>query len=266
MSDQIRGGPPRLALREIRAENLNGITLEAQAGEVVGITGLTGSGREDIAGAVAGQGYASGQVAIDGVALKPGDPRAALARGLAYAPAERRRDALLSGATLRENLTISDLRSVSRRGRLSRHLERKDAQAWMETLDVRPRDQERMILQFSGGNQQKVVLGRLLRTNPRVLVLDEPTQGVDVGAKAAIHDLVAQVASTGAAVVVCSSDVEELIQVSTRVLVIRRGVVGAELTGTALTVEHIEEELLRPPVLESATVDGTIPEKGNSHA
>ena len=116
----------------------------------------------------------------------------------------------------------------------------------MKTLDVRPPMSERVIDQFSGGNQQKVVLGRLLRTDPKVLVLDEPTQGVDVGAKATIHDLVVGAASTGAAVIVCSSDVEELVQVSTRVLVFRRGRRGAELTGPDLTVERIEEEQLRP--------------------
>jgi ribose transport system ATP-binding protein len=258
---------PRLTLRDLRGGNLKGVSLDAQPGEVVGITGLTGSGREDLAGAVAGQERVAGQVEIDGVALPPGDPRAALARRLAYAPAERRRDALLGAATLRENLTIADLRSVSRRGRLSRSLERKDSRAWMETLDVRPRDEERPILQFSGGNQQKVVLGRLLRTSPTVLVLDEPTQGVDVGAKAAIHDLIEETASGGAAVLVCSSDVEELIQVSTRVLVLRRGVVAVELAGGELTPERIEEELLRPSVVEPATApDRTTPEEEPTHA
>ncbi|XVQ15001.1 sugar ABC transporter ATP-binding protein [Spirillospora sp. CA-255316] len=240
----------RLRIRDLRAEQIHGIDLEARGGEVLGIAGLTGSGRENLAGVLAGQGHRSGQVLIDGVPLVPGSPRHALARGLAYAPAERRRDALLSGASLRENLTISDLGSVSRRGRLIRRLETNESRKWMDKLDVRPRDEERTILEFSGGNQQKVVLGRLLRLGPKVLVLDEPTQGVDVGAKAAIHDLIEQMASDGASVVVSSSDVEELVRVSTRVLVLRRGLVGEELTGTALTIERIEEELLRPAEAE----------------
>jgi ribose transport system ATP-binding protein len=267
--DVSDGAVPRLRLGGLRGAGLHGLELQARRGEVVGVAGLTGSGRENLAGAVAGQTQVSGQVAIDGQLLKPGDPRDALARGLAYAPAERRRDALLGAATLRENLTIADLRSVSRRGRLSRRMERKDSRTWMEKLDVRPRDEERAILLFSGGNQQKVVLGRLLRTGPTVLVLDEPTQGVDVGAKAAIHDLIADAAATGTTVLVCSSDVEELIQVATRVVVMRRGVVAAELTGAALTVEHIEEELLRPAVDESTTTtatDGAGPNRESSHA
>ena len=240
------GLAPRLTVRDVHGGGLRGVDLDVLPGEVLGIAGLTGSGRESIAGAIAGQLHLSGTVSIDGRSIRPGDPAASLARGLAYAPAERRRDALLSTATLRENLTIADIRSISRRGRLSRRLERKDAQKWMKTLDVRPPMSERVIDQFSGGNQQKVVLGRLLRTDPKVLVLDEPTQGVDVGAKATIHDLVVGAASGGAAVIVCSSDVEELVQVSTRVLVFRCGRRGAELTGPDLTVERIEEEQLRP--------------------
>jgi len=235
---------PRLTARDAHGGGLNGVDLDAHPGEVLGIAGLTGSGRESIAGAIAGQTHHSGTVAIDGRTIRPADPAHSLAHGLAYAPAERRRDALLSTATLRENLTIADIRSISRRGRVSRRLERKDAQMWMEKLDVRPPMQERIIDQFSGGNQQKVVLGRLLRTNPKVLVLDEPTQGVDVGAKATIHDLILGAASAGAAVIVCSTDVEELVQVATRVLVLRRGRLGAELTGHDLTVERIEEEQL----------------------
>jgi ribose transport system ATP-binding protein len=256
-----------LTVRGLRGERLNGINLGVGRGEIVGLAGLTGSGRENIAGVLAGQSPRTGEVAIDGVPLEPGSPRDALARGLAYAPAERRRDALLVGASLRENLTISDLRSVSRRGRLARRLESKAAREWMDTLDVRPRDEERSILEFAGGNQQKVVLGRLLRTGPSVLVLDEPTQGVDVGAKAAIHDLIAKVASGGASVVVCSSDAEELIQVCTRVVVLRRGVVGAELTGHELTVDHIEEELLRPAAGElAATSQLAIQRNESAHA
>ena len=257
---------PRLVLEDLRGSGLDGVTLQAQRGEIIGITGLTGSGRENLAAVVSGQLPRSGQVVIDGVAVKAGSPRSALAQGLAYAPAERRRDALLSGGTLSENLTISHLDSVSRRGRLVRRLERDEARSWMERLDVRPRDEDRMILEFSGGNQQKVVLGRLLRCNPVVLVLDEPTQGVDVGAKAAIHDLVQQAAATGATVLVCSSDVEELVHVSTRVVVLNRGIVSAELAGSSLTAENIEEELLRPAASESIAAEPAATEKVESHA
>jgi len=262
------GLAPRLTVRDVHGGGLRGVDLDVHPGEVLGIAGLTGSGRESLAGAIAGQTHHWGTVAIDGQPIREADPAASLARGLGYAPAERRRDALLSSATLRENLTIADIRSISRRRRLSRRLERKDAQKWMKTLDVRPPLQERLIDQFSGGNQQKVVLGRLLRTDPKVLVLDEPTQGVDVGAKATIHDLVVGAASAGAAVIVCSSDVEELVQVSTRVVVLRRGRLGAELTGQDLNVERIEEEQLRPaeagPTIE--TDDRGFQEGGVSHA
>jgi len=259
---------PRLTVRNLHGGGLQGVDLDVHPGEVLGIAGLTGSGRETIAGAVAGQTHQSGIVAIDGQAIRPGDPAASLGRGLAYAPAERRRDALLGAATLRENLTIADIKSISRRGRLSRRIERRDAQRWIATLDVRPPDQERLIVQFSGGNQQKVVMGRLLRTNPKVLVVDEPTQGVDVGAKSTIHDLIVDAANSGTAVIVCSSDVEELVQVSTRVVVIRRGRIGAELIERELTVERIEEEQLQPTQAGPTTgATATETQKGEiSHA
>jgi ribose transport system ATP-binding protein len=261
------GRLPRLTVRNLHGGGLRGVDLDVHAGEVLGIAGLTGSGRESVAGAIAGQLNLSGTVAIDGQPIRPGDPADSLARGLGFAPAERRRDALLSSATLRENLTIADIRSISRRGRISRRLERKDAQKWMETLDVRPPVQERLIDQFSGGNQQKVVLGRLLRTDPKVLVLDEPTQGVDVGAKATIHDLIIRAAGAGAAVIVCSTDDEELVQVATRVLVLRRGRLGAELAGQHLTVERIEEEqLLAAEVRPTNEASDRTFRKGVSHA
>ncbi|WP_413769117.1 sugar ABC transporter ATP-binding protein [Rhodococcus pyridinivorans] len=258
---------PRLSVRDVRGDGLLGVDLDVYPGEVLGIAGLTGSGRENIAGAIAGQTFRWGSVTVDGEPIRPSDPADSLAHGLAFAPAERRRDALLSTATLRENLTIANLRSVSRRGRLSPRLERKDSEKWMETLDVRPPMQDRVIDQFSGGNQQKVVLGRLLRTEPKVLVLDEPTQGVDIGAKDTIHGLIVDAASEGAAVIICSTDVEELVQVATRVLVFRRGLPGAELTGQDLNVERIEEEQLLaadvPPHNETADVAF---QKGITHA
>jgi ribose transport system ATP-binding protein len=259
---------PRLTVRNLRGGSLQGIDLDVHPGEVLGVAGLTGSGRETIAGAVAGQTHRMGTVEVDGRAIRPADPASSLGRGLAYAPAERRRDALLGAATLRENLTIADIKSISRRGRLSRRLERQEAQKWITTLDVRPPDRERVIVQFSGGNQQKVVLGRLLRTDPKVLVLDEPTQGVDVGAKATINDLIVGAANSGAAVIVCSSDVEELVQVSTRVVVIRRGRIGAELIDGELTVERIEEEQLQPAQPRAASgAAATEVQKGEiSHA
>lgn len=259
---------PRLTARHVNGGGLHGVDLDVYPGEVLGIAGLMGSGREHLAGAIAGQTSHSGSVKVDGIPLRPADPAHALSCGVAFAPAERRRDALLSTATLRENLTIADLRLISRRRRLVRRLEREDTKRWMETLDVRPPMQDRLIDQFSGGNQQKVVLGRLLRTDPKVLVLDEPTQGVDVGAKATIHDLLVRAASAGAAVIVCSTDVEELVQVATRVLVLRRGRFGAELTGQDLTVERIEEEQLQPTGVRPANEEGedVVSKDVSSHA
>jgi ribose transport system ATP-binding protein len=174
-----------------------------------------------------------------------GHPRSAHAAGVQYLPSERRRDAMFVGASVRENIVISDLDSVSRFKRLVRKLERIETRRWIEKLDVRPGQVEKTVGELSGGNQQKVVLGRLLRMHPRVLVLDEPTQGIDVGAKLAIHQLIRQAAADGAAVVVCSSDENELATIASRVLVMRKGRAETVLEGADITAERIEEELLK---------------------
>jgi ribose transport system ATP-binding protein len=129
-------------------------------------------------------------------------------------------------------------------GKMSRKLERAETDRWIGELDIRPPDPEKPINELSGGNQQKVVIGRWLRVEPKVLVLDEPTQGVDVGAKALIHELILKAAQRNAAVIVCSTDADELVRVAGRVLVMRRGGRPTLLEGDDVTVERIEHEQL----------------------
>lgn len=233
-----------LLVDDLRTPLAHGVDFEVHSGEIVGFAGLTGSGREELAPALAGQIDRLGLMKVDSATVKPGNPRSALAAGVQYLPAERRRDALFAGASIRENIVISNLNTVSRFKRLVRRLERAETRKWIEVLDIRPGRVEQPAIELSGGNQQKVVLGRLLRMNPRLLVLDEPTQGVDIGAKMAIHHLIRKVASEGAAVVVCSSDESELAAVANRVLVMRRGSIGTILEGAEITSERIEEEQL----------------------
>ncbi len=222
---------------------LSGLDLEVAAGEVLGISGLTGSGREEVAGLLAGRVPRGGAVDVDGVPVAPGDPRTAIAAGIGYVPAERDR-ALLPRSGVRENLTLADLRPFRRGPRLHRGAEREETRRWITALGIRPADPERPVAQLSGGNQQKVVLARWLRTHPAVLVLDEPTQGVDIGAKADIHRLIEEAAAAGAAVVVCSTDDAELARLAGAVLVLRRGRAATRLTGAEVTDKRIEHELL----------------------
>jgi ribose transport system ATP-binding protein len=141
--------------------------------------------------------------------------------------------------TLRENITIVDPGRHMRLGILRRRPERSDVDVWLERLDVRPKNTEFTMSQLSGGNQQKVIIARWLRQEPKVLILDEPTQGVDVGAKADIHRLVDEAAAQGTAVLVVSTDHEELVRICDRVIIMRRGHAVDVLKGAALTNDNI---------------------------
>jgi ribose transport system ATP-binding protein len=237
------GGTARLVATGLGGATLAELDLEVRPGEVVGIAGLTGSGREEVAGLLAGRLPRAGTVRVDDTPVAPGEPRAAITAGIAYVPADRAQ-AVLPRSAVRENLTLADLTPFRRRTRLRRDLERHETRRWIGELGIRPADPEKPTAELSGGNQQKVVLARWLRTAPTVLVLDEPTQGVDVGATADIHRLVDEAAAAGTAVVVCSSDGAELARLASVVVVLRRGRAAIRLTGTAVTDERIEHELL----------------------
>jgi ribose transport system ATP-binding protein len=210
-----------------------------------------GPGQQRLCGPVGGHGA---DAEVDGRTVPPGDPRGAVDLGVCTVPADRAAQALLPKATVRENLTLGDLRPFWRTGRLRKRDERRECSRWVERLDVRPPQPEKTVTELSGGNQQKVVMARWLRCTPAVLVLDEPTQGVDIGSKADIHGLVEEATAAGAAVVVCSTDDDELARLATEVVVLRRGRVAVRLTGADITAERIEEEQLRPeaPVVASS--------------
>jgi ribose transport system ATP-binding protein len=178
-------------------------------------------------------------VKVDGEPVRS-DPRAAMAAGMALVAADRRGEGAVVGFTVRENCTLTDLRRHSRRSwLLNRSAERAEVLEWVERLDVRPRRPEAIFSTLSGGNQQKVVLAKWLRREPRVLLLDEPTQGVDVHARATINALARQVAAGGAVVVIASSDDAELCDTCDRVLVMRNGEIVAEVAGDRLTPEEL---------------------------
>jgi ribose transport system ATP-binding protein len=235
-----------LSVRDLATAELNNVSIEVHAGEVVGIAGLVGSGRETLLQAIFGAvDRDQGIVRIEGVTLSRHRPDQALAAGVAYLPADRLSKAGLMTLTARENLTIADLRPFWRWPAMRRRPERREVRAWFDELQIRPTDGAELSLSaLSGGNQQKVMLARLLRRRPRVLLLDEPTQGVDVVAKAGIHRQLLRAAEAGAAVIVSSSDIDELVAISHRVLVFRRGTVAAELAAHELTTARLSAESL----------------------
>jgi ribose transport system ATP-binding protein len=208
-------------------------------GEIVGIAGLTGSGREEAAPAIFGGLARRGTVSVSGRQVPQQRPDRSIAAGIGLVPADRRANAIFPGAAVRENLSVVNLAALARRGLIQTRREQSEVQSWLRKVDVRPPDPERVIALLSGGNQQKVVLARWLRQNPQVLILDEPTQGVDVGAKAEIHALIDAAAEAGAAVLVASTESEELARLCDRVLVLRGGRIAARLDGPKVSASRI---------------------------
>ncbi len=201
-----------------------GVDLTVHAGEIVGLAGLVGSGRTEILETIYGARRASsGTVAVDGKRLRRGAVDAAVRAGIGLAPEERKSQGLLLDQTVYANISVSSMKDFQRFGFIQRARERAKAQELSESLDVRPRNVTRHVRTMSGGNQQKVVLARWLLRGCRVLLLDEPTRGVDVGARAEIYRLVRDLADSGVAVVVVSSEVEEVLGLADRVLVVREG-------------------------------------------
>ncbi len=213
---------------EVRGLSLAGVfedvDLTVHAGEVVGLAGLVGSGRTEILETLYGARRASaGTVQVDGRRLRRGSVSAAVKAGVGLAPEERKSQGLLLDQAVYRNITVSSLGDFSRLGFLTGRDERRRSAELTGSLDVRPADVDIVVRTMSGGNQQKVVLARWLLRECRVLLLDEPTRGVDVGARSEIYRLIAGLADSGVAVVVVSSEVEEVLGLADRVLVVREG-------------------------------------------
>jgi len=190
-------------------------------GEVVGLAGLVGSGRSEVVETIFGARKAtSGTVTVDGTVVRGGSVAAAVAAGIGLCPEERKSQALVLGASLASNITLATLPRFSRGGLLDGSAEVEAAEELLESLDVRPRGVHRESRTLSGGNQQKVVLARWLLRGCKVLLLDEPTRGVDVGARSEIYALIRRLTDEGVAVVVVSSEIPEVLGLSNRVLVL----------------------------------------------
>ena len=216
------------------------VSFDVRRGEIVGLAGLVGSGRSEVARAIFGvDGRDRGTVLVGGRALRAGDPRAAIAAGVAMVPEDRREQGLILDLSIERNATLPRLRAASRWGVMSRARERAVAGEWATRLGVRFRRLTDPVATLSGGNQQKVVLGKWLATEPTVLIVDEPTRGIDVGAKVEVHALLADLAAQGIAVLMISSELSEVLGMADRVLVMHEGRLAAELAGSAATEEAV---------------------------
>jgi len=221
----------------IRSATINALDIEVHAGEVLGISGVLGSGREQVASVLFGAapGYVE-ELTVDGRSLPMPGPRSAMNAGVAYVPADRHRHGMVMTMTARENMTLPWMRPLRRfLGRLDQRAERNEVHRWMARVQVRPADPDRPVALFSGGNQQKIMLAKWLRNQPTVLLMDEPTQGVDVGARAEIFELITTAARRGAGIVIGSSDTKELALICDRVIVMNDGRAVTELSGPELS-------------------------------
>jgi rhamnose transport system ATP-binding protein len=216
------------------------VSFSVRRGEIVGLAGLVGSGRSEVARAVFGvDDRDSGVVTVSGRRLPAGDPRAAIAAGVAMVPEDRREQGLILDLSIERNATLPMLGAVSRFGLVSRSRERSFASRWADRLGVKRRRLTDPVATLSGGNQQKVVLGKWLATEPGVLIVDEPTRGIDVGAKVEVHALLSELATSGMAVLMISSELSEVLGMADRVLVMHEGRLTASLSKEDATEEKV---------------------------
>jgi ribose transport system ATP-binding protein len=235
---------PVLSLTGVSGKYLKPIDLDVWPGEIVGISGITGSGRDEVGPLVFGAQPRVGTVEIAGEKLTPHSPYHSVRSGLGYLPANRLTEGIFATLSIRENVTLPLLNPHWKGLRLRTKAERQEIAGLRTEYGIRGATDESAIATLSGGNQQKACIAKWMRTNPSVLILDEPTQGIDVGAQADVHRLVAEAAESGLAVVICSSDEVELAALCSRVLVLQAGQVVRELIGEDVTVPSIVDASL----------------------
>ena len=240
-----RGVAPLLELHGVGGGDLvHGVDLEVRPGEIVGLAGLVGSGRSEIGRTIFGaEPLDAGEIVIDGRRLTHGSPRSSVRDEVALIPEDRRAQGLCLVRPVGENITLPHLHRFSRAGVISRRRERRAAADLVERLNVQPPRLDGNVGGFSGGNQQKVLFAKWMLGEPRVVILDEPTRGVDIGNKQRIYELVGDLARSGAAVLLISSELEEVVELSHRVYLVRDGTVVGEVDPAAVTADDILRRL-----------------------
>jgi ribose transport system ATP-binding protein len=238
---EVSFGPVRLKVDDLSdGVNIAGIHFEVRAGEVLGIAGLIGAGRSEILNTLFGVNRrTSGQVLLDGELLSIERPADAIAAGIGFVTEDRKTQGLVLGLSLRENVTLVHLEKYARGGVVNRKAEDAAVKELMDELQIRARDAELEVAALSGGNQQKVVFAKWLAKPPKVLLLDEPTRGVDVGGKAEIYHTINRLAAAGTAIVMVSSELPEVLAMSDRILVMREGRQAAIFDAKATNQEQI---------------------------
>ena len=218
---------------------VDGLDIEVRSGEVVGVGGPLGAGRTELLLALMGGLRREGEVRVEGETLRPADPAAAARAGVVLVPEERKTEGLLFNLNIGQNVSLSSLRQIVRRGLISRKREDVRSQDAIERFQIAGASPRGAVSSLSGGNQQKVLLSRAVMTNPRVILLDEPTKGVDIGAKSEIYKVIAELAASGMAVLMVSSELPELLGNCNRILMMNRGRVVEEFDSSRTTREQL---------------------------
>jgi rhamnose transport system ATP-binding protein len=235
-------GEPVLELSNVgcRSSGVQGINLEVRAGEVVGLAGLVGAGRTELARILFGLTPAdAGEIRWCGRPTRIGSPAQAVQLGIAYVPEDRRRYGVILEMPVATNATLAVLNRISKFGWMNFRRERALAADYVSRLSIKTASLETPVGDLSGGNQQKVAMSRWLATQPTLLILDEPTQGIDVGAKAEIHRLMGELAANGLAILMISSELPEILGMSDRIVVMHNGTVAGELTREEASPEKV---------------------------
>ncbi|MGX1584561.1 sugar ABC transporter ATP-binding protein [Microbacterium sp. NPDC055502] len=234
-------GEPLLEVEGLTSPGLfHDISFTVRAGEIVGLAGLVGAGRSEVARAVFGvDGYREGTVRMTGRRIPPRRPVDAMRAGLALVPEDRRKQGLVIESGVGGNITLAIRRRLARLGLLTTAMENRAAREWASRLEVKTHALDTVAATLSGGNQQKVVLAKWLATQPRVLLIDEPTRGIDVGTKSEVHRLLSQLAGQGMGILMISSELPEVLGMADRVLVMREGRITAEIPRSEATSENV---------------------------
>jgi simple sugar transport system ATP-binding protein/ribose transport system ATP-binding protein len=245
--------PVALSVKDLSAPGVEHASLEVREGEIVALAGLVGAGRSELARAIFGSaGRTGGVVGLGTGTLPSRGPAASLRAGLAMIPESRKDEGLLFERSVVDNASLATLRTFSRAGIVNRRAERRATAEMLDKMAVKAESYEARVASLSGGNQQKVLFARMLMCGPRVLIADEPTRGVDVGAKRAIYELLVSLAKDGMGVLLISSELEEIIGLAHRVLVMRRGRLVTELADGEITESAVLAAAFSEPTSEAA--------------
>lgn len=234
-------GAPLLEVEHLTSPGVfHDITFSVRSGEIVGLAGLVGAGRSEVARAVFGiDDYREGTVSMKGHRIRGGRPTDAMRAGLALVPEDRRKQGLVIESGVGRNITMAIRRQLSRFGLLTTGVENRAAREWASRLEVKSHALDTPAATLSGGNQQKVVLAKWLATEPDVLIIDEPTRGIDIGTKAEVHRLLSELAGQGMGILMISSELPEVLGMADRVLVMREGQITAEIHRAEATSENV---------------------------